>query len=367
VKSEAGKSFDPRVVDALARSYDKVEQVMTAETAAVDFVSSIHSARLEGQTLFDLTYELGASLSLDQTLSMLALGLKRICPYDCIAVYVRQGNKLIPEYVSGESFQAFTSLEIPMGEGLSGLVAQNGEPVVNGDPSLEADNTLRSALSVPLEGSEGVVGVLTLYHAEENAFAQDHLRLLLALTPKVALSIENALKYRLVERCATTDGLTGLPNARALFLHLDSEIARCKRENKLLTVLACKLEGPEQMLQAVAQGLRDNCREYDYVARMSCDEFVVVLAGCPAEATQSKVRLLSKLAAEMSIGGAVFPADGLDAEQLLAEAHQRMCQAVGQPIMIGIGRTVARPPSHTTERTVRVYGGSTGWAIDQRQ
>jgi diguanylate cyclase (GGDEF)-like protein/putative nucleotidyltransferase with HDIG domain len=350
VKSEAGKSFDPRVVDALARSYDKLERIMQAEqigrSAPVDFLSSIHSARLEAQTLFDLMHDLGASLSLDETLSMLAVGLKRICPYDCIAVYIRRGGKLIPEFVSGENFEIFSSREIPMGEGLSGLVAQNGEPVLNGDPLLEAAylsntenfSTLRSALSAPLEGVDGTVGVLTLYSANQGAFTRDHLRLLLALTRKVALSIENALRYQEAETCAATDRLTGLPNARSLFLHLDGEIARCKREDKLITVLVCNLDGPlkdNKVLQAVAQGLRENCREYDYVARMSGDEFVVVLPGCPAEATQTKVRLLCEIVAQagelsMSVGKAVFPADGLDAEQLLAEAHQRMCESRGE-------------------------------------
>jgi len=133
---------------------------------------------------------------------------------------------------------------------------------------------------------------------------------------------------------------------------LDGEIARCKRENKPVTVLVCNLDGFERVndsfgdvegdkvLQAVAQGLRENCREYDYVARMSGDEFVLVLPGCPTEATQAKVRVLREIAAKagellpcgedhlsMSVGEAVFPADGLDGEQLLAEAHQRMYEA----------------------------------------
>jgi diguanylate cyclase (GGDEF)-like protein len=168
----------------------------------------------------------------------------------------------------------------------------------------------------------------------------------------VALSIENALRYRQAETSATTDRLTGLPNARSLFLHLDGEIARCKREHKPVTVLVCNLDGFKQVndkfgdvegdkvLQAVAQGLRENCREYDYVARMGGDEFVVVLPGCPTEATQAKVRVLRETVVKagelllcgedhlsMSVGEAVFPADGLDGEQLLAEAHERMYEA----------------------------------------
>src|SRR5262249_22517530 len=253
---EAGKSFDPCVVEVLARRYKDLERIVNGENvrssrlskyikvergsapaaglaesvdenvrrpaplAPIDFLSSIAKARQEAQTLFELTHELGNSLSLDETLSVLTLRLKRMCPYDCVAVYVRRGNKLIPEYVNGENFHLFSSLEIPMGEGLSGWVAENSKPIVNGNPSVEPGylndrakfSTLNSALAVPLEGLHGVVGVLTLYHAAKDAFTRDHLRILLALTNKVALSIENALRYRQAETSAVTDALTSLPN-----------------------------------------------------------------------------------------------------------------------------------------------------------
>jgi diguanylate cyclase (GGDEF)-like protein len=172
-----------------------------------------------------------------------------------------------------------------------------------------------------------------------------------ALTQKVAISIENAIKYRRAETCAVTDALTGLPNARSLFLHLDSELARCKRENSPLSVLVCDLDGFKRvndrfghlegnsLLRKVAEGLRENCREYDYVARMGGDEFVVVLPGHPQGAVRAKAQLLSNIAAKigwlysgehvlsMSVGEAMFPADGSDAEQLLSEADRRMYQA----------------------------------------
>jgi diguanylate cyclase (GGDEF)-like protein len=337
---------------------DSPEHPEGSEEGGADrFLSSIASARQEGQSLFTLMHELGGSLSLDETLSTLALRLESLCPYDCIAIYIRRENKLIPEYVRGRNFHLFSSLEIPMGAGLSGWVAESRQPVVNGNPSLEPGylndaekfSTLNSAISTPLVGSGGVVGVLTLYHANKNAFSRDHLRILLALTDKVALSIENALRYREAEVCAVTDALTGLPNARSLFLHLDSEIARCKRENAPLTVLVCDLDGfklvndnfghleGNKVLRAVAQGLRENCREYDFVARMGGDEFVILLPGHPAEAASAKACLLSEIARKagswlsgregqlaMSVGEAIFPQDGSDAEQLLAEADRRM-------------------------------------------
>ncbi|MBI3697220.1 MAG: diguanylate cyclase [Acidobacteria bacterium] len=391
VVNEAGKSFDPRVVKVLHQRYLEIERLVQETpierarlsthvkiergahpaagfekadrnavafrgASALDFLSSIADARQEAQALFELTQNLGNSLSLDETLSVLSLRLKRLVPFDSIAVYVRRDNRLAPEYVSGENSRLFSSLEIPMGEGLSGWVAENRKPIVNGNPSVEPGylndpdkfSTLWSALTVPLEGVNGVVGVLSLYHAEKDFFSKDHLRILLAISDKAALSIENALKYRQAETCATTDALTGLPNARSLFLHLDRELARSKRLGIPLSVLVCDLDGFKQvndrlghlegnkLLRAVAEGLQQTCREYDYVARMGGDEFVVVLPGHRGEAVRTKILTLMRMANEagrrvcgearlsMSVGGAFYPDDGNDAEQLLAEADRRM-------------------------------------------
>jgi putative nucleotidyltransferase with HDIG domain len=333
---QSGKAFDPKVVAILQKRYlhleklaeqkfgpdmklstdVKVERGVAPEAGFVDysvkdapgqeatFLSSIAAARQEAQTLFELSQDLGASLSLRETLSVFSEKLRRLVPYDAIAIYVRRGDELVPEYVSGDNYRLFASLRIPIGQGLSGWVAQNKKPIINGNPSVEPGylndptkfSTLRSALAIPLEGLNGVVGVLALYHAEKDAFTSDHLRILLAICSKMALAIENALKYEQAESSATTDYLTGLPNARSLFLQLDRELARCKRDNSTLIVMVCDMDGFKQIndrfghlegnrvLRLFAQALKESCREYDYVARMGGDEFVVVAPGLPAYA-----------------------------------------------------------------------------------
>jgi diguanylate cyclase (GGDEF)-like protein len=235
-------------------------------------------------------------------------------------------------------------------------VAQNLKPILNGNPSVEPGylndaskySTLNAALAVPLEGLQGVVGVVALYHAEKDFFTFDHLRILLAVSSKMALAIENAMKYEQAESSAVTDYLTGLPNARSLFLQLDRELARCKRDDKTLTVMIADLDGFKQIndrfghlegnrvLRLFAHSLKETSREYDYVARMGGDEFVVIAPGLTAEAAARKAEQMRDLAQQagreicnedilsLSVGKAVYPQDGIDAEKILSEADKRM-------------------------------------------
>jgi diguanylate cyclase (GGDEF)-like protein len=390
VVSMAGSAFDPKIVEALKKHYKKLEILAGTDligedeasvsadvrvetgmnvvegfeqsppppgtTSETDFLSSIASARQEAQTMFELSQDLGNSLSLGETLSVLSVRLRKMIPYDSMAVFLLKDGKLIPELVSGDNFRLLSSLNIGLGEGLCGWVAEKRKPIVNGNPEVEAGyvsdpakfTTLRSALAVPLEGLNGVVGVLAMYRADRDAFSADHLRVLLAVSSKIALSVENALKYQQAEDSATTDYLTGLPNARSLFLHLSRELARCRRTSTSLAVMVCDLDNFKQindlhghlegdnLLKDFAAHLKESCRGYDYVARMGGDEFVIVAPGMNSEAANEKASRLNQLAIEagrkiagrdlvaLSVGTAFCPDDGFDVEHLLAEADRRM-------------------------------------------
>ena len=388
VKEKAGKWFDPKIVAVLERRFADLERIAQTnedgfvpsgfskglrverglapatgfETSAdnsqneSDFLTSIASARQEAQAMFELSQDLGNSLSLSETLSVLSMRLRKLIPYDSIAVYVNRNGWLLPELVSGENFRVLSSLKIRMGEGLCGWVAENCKPIINGNPQVEAGYlsdpekhaVLSSALAVPLQGLNGVVGVLAMYHSSVDAFTPDHLRILLAVASKVALSVENALKYQQAESSATTDFLTGLPNARSLFVHLAQEVARCRRMKTSLAVMVCDIDGlkkindsfghleGDKLLREFGTRLRDACRGYDYVARMGGDEFVVTALGLSLEAAQEKTLRLNQAAMEagqhicgrdlisLSVGTAFCPEDGYDVEALLAEADRRM-------------------------------------------
>jgi putative nucleotidyltransferase with HDIG domain len=235
VASEAGTSFDPRVVEILQRRYVELEKLAREQplqappklstdirverglAPATGFAESAESlgevpvknhsaimatARQQAQALRDLCQQQGASFALEDILSLLAVRLKHSVPYDSMAVYFSKHNVLVPEFVSGENLKLFSSLRIPLGEGVSGWVAQNHKPILNGNPSVEPGylndptkySTLRSALALPLEGSTGVAAVLALYRAHQDAFTKDDLRVLEAFGAQLGPVIESAAR-----------------------------------------------------------------------------------------------------------------------------------------------------------------------------
>ena len=385
--AEKGRSFDPRVVEIMERRYLELEDMVNtmeterrrldvapkvdrpavpssgfaevandAEVRATSFLSSIISARQEAQLLFELAQTLGNSLSLKETLSVVAIRLKQMIPHECIAFFVCQEGMLIPEYVHGVDFDLFSSLRIPLGQGLSGWVARNEKPITNGNPAAETfhlpgpsrTTALQSALSVPLRGRDAVAGVLTLYHREKNFFTKDHLRMLLAGSSKLGVSVENALQYERAQSTASTDFLTGLPNARSICLHLEKELSRVRRAKAPLAVLLCDLNGfkkvndtfghltGNRLLQEIAARFKSSCREYDQVGRLGGDEFVFVLPEVTRENVGEMQKRLSRAVEEashsacpemvvsVSVGCSFYPEDGGSGEDLLSEADRNM-------------------------------------------
>jgi GAF domain-containing protein len=148
---------------------------------------------------------------LEDIFAMVSVRLKHLVPHDSMAVYCPLGDNLSAKFVSGDNFRLFSSLRIPLGEGLSGWVAETHKAILNGNPSVEPGylndptkySTLRSALAVPIEADAKVVCVLALYRAGQDAFTRDDLRLLEAAVAGLGAAIEIASKPRASVATAT--------------------------------------------------------------------------------------------------------------------------------------------------------------------
>jgi diguanylate cyclase (GGDEF)-like protein/putative nucleotidyltransferase with HDIG domain len=387
---ESGKLFDPHVVAVIQRKFQqwqphaepysnsvaerlalarefKVSQPGAPAAALespqadsgndLDVLASIVAARYEAQALLEFSNELGRSLSLEETLSVVAVRVRKLVPYDAIAIYRPREDKLVADYAHGDDYRVFALLKIPIGEGVSGWVAENRKPILNGNPTLEPgylDNPQRiermaSALAVPLvDAGDRLLGVLSLYKLEPEGFSTDHLRILQAISDTIGASLANVAKYEDTTDSAGTDSLTGLPNARSLFLQLEAEIARCLRDRGRLGIVLCDFDGfkrvneqfgymaGNQVLKNFAHKLKITCREYDFIARMGGDEFVIIVPGLKSSdvpTVQDRIRAAAAISVEevcgsigisSSVGISFYPEDSRNTAQLLLQADKRL-------------------------------------------
>lgn len=159
---------------------------------------------------------------------------------------------------------------------------------------------------------------------------------------------ETVAARRRIEELAFTDPLTGLPNRVLLRERFEMAINYARRERKPFAVLFIDIDRFKQIndslghgqgdriLAIVADRLRDCVRQVDTAARIGGDEFIALLAGVDAQGAELAARrVLNAIAqpvelAEMSfrltvsIGIAMYPEDGADAEELTRNADSAM-------------------------------------------
>jgi len=154
------------------------------------------------------------------------------------------------------------------------------------------------------------------------------------------------------EHQASHDGLTGLPNRSLVVDRLDRSIAHARRTNGSCAVLFMDLDrfkevndtfghaAGDELLRSVATRLATCVRDEDTVARLSGDEFVILLPhlASPEHVVEVARRVLDTLSSPVtvgdqrmllsgSIGVAVYPNDGGTAEEVLANADAAMYRA----------------------------------------
>ena len=154
-----------------------------------------------------------------------------------------------------------------------------------------------------------------------------------------------------LERLSVTDELTGLANRRRLMAELDRELRRSERQGHTFAALMLDVDhfkryndrwghpAGDAVLKRLANTLRESVRDVDTVARYGGEEFMVMLpetpvseAGRVAErirAATEKDRFTPEGATDplnitVSVGYALFPADGKTVETLIGAADQAL-------------------------------------------
>ena len=151
---------------------------------------------------------------------------------------------------------------------------------------------------------------------------------------------------------AQHDGLTGLPNRNLLRQQMDEILAHTRRTAEKVAVLVLGVDNfkavndtlghgiGDKLLRGVAKRLRSSLREEDTLARLNSDEFAIVQSGLtrPEDAVLLCRRLLEgigdpylldghSVVIGATIGIAMAPGDGDDAEKLLKNADMALSRA----------------------------------------
>ena len=182
-------------------------------------------------------------------------------------------------------------------------------------------------------------------------------------TDRVRALLQSILEYQRQRQDAEAriiklsqyDTLTGLPNRSFFRSHLDDAIKGARKNSQRLAVLCIGVDDfknineqhgyttGDQVLQALAERLRNMPELTSTVARLGGDQFALILFNAVshfkvATAADQLLKALSKpvlldtlsVQTTVTIGITLFPDDGEDAERLLQKAEQTMVLAKSQ-------------------------------------
>jgi diguanylate cyclase (GGDEF)-like protein len=259
------------------------------------------------------------------------------------------------------------SAEHPEGRGLTGTAFRTKAPSIMNDfltnertshwHTLAREGGTCSGAGFPLlkKGGESV-GVLLFLADEEHVFTDDLVELLAKLAENISFALENFdradEKTRAdarIEYLASHDSLTDLPNREMFNALLHHAIEAAGRYQRRLAVLFIDLDrfkiindslghdAGDALLVKIAGRLRKALRSSDVVARLGGDEFVVILEETADGADVEGIarNLLAVLSRPLqlsghechttaSIGIAMYPSDGVDAQTLTKNADMAM-------------------------------------------
>jgi phosphoserine phosphatase RsbU/P len=161
--------------------------------------------------LTEISQEINTSLDLDEVLNRAATQIKRLIDYEIFAVLLPEenSNQLYFRFAIGHRPEVVKNWRVPMGGGIIGAAITRGHAVrvgdVRKDPRyINAVDSVRSELAVPLIARGRTVGVLDIESSQLDYFTPDQQNILSLVASRIGTAVENARLFENTRRQAET-------------------------------------------------------------------------------------------------------------------------------------------------------------------
>ncbi len=323
LKERRGTMYDPMVVDTFfdVHSIDTVE--IPRQGPPSDVLNTIARSRRavlpthgnatpaeisagadEMLTVYELARALAGQVGVGDAGDVIAKHLGRLIPASLCVFYVydRSSDELEARHAVGEAGAAIRGLRIGLGQRLSGWVAANRQTILNSDAALDLGDAakshsvhLRTCLSTALVVNDDLIGVVSLYSAESNAFNEDHRRVIEVVARQIAQIFKGATEF---DRTSKRDALTGLPNLKQLEQFVDATGVRHLVHSSAFTLLFIDVVALKRINSTYGRSVGDEVllhvvrhataglRLADILFRYGSDELVALLNETTNEAAR---------------------------------------------------------------------------------
>ena len=150
-----------------------------------------------------------AGLDLQTTLEQIAAEASRMARCAQVKVVLVDRETQLLRVGVAHGMAAPPNFPCTIGHGLSGTVAQTGQPLFIADCQSDPRNTnqavdrslgFRTYLGLPIESGKGILGILTFNTTESRTYSAEELTYLTAFAAQAAIAIENARLYEAAQR-----------------------------------------------------------------------------------------------------------------------------------------------------------------------
>lgn len=245
-----------------------------ADVAALAISSADYYAR--EQKLIELGKELALQTDINALFEkVVSVAVEILRADDCSLFIVEDGSKLTLKASKGALREKVDQAAYEIGEGLTGWVAQHGEPIciwdVRSDPRWRGrfpelpPEEIGAFLAVPVMGQKGCKGVLRAIRKRPrdasytNPFTQDDQNLLYMLASQVGAALDRVeLQERLIE--AERMAAFGEMSARAAHM-LGNKLFALKGALKELRLIQSTLDGERERLHSAIERLIQEMEE----------------------------------------------------------------------------------------------------------